>query len=78
LHTPKRDRRYCVLVDDVRAIWSIDPDVFADEPAPGWPCPSAWLTATAEGGAQVLKLETPAVAGWLFGAGDPAGREVGA
>jgi chemotaxis signal transduction protein len=66
LLTAQHSRRYAVLVDDVRAIWTIDPEAFVEEPATSWPCPRGWLSAASDAGGQVLMLDTLAVAGWLF------------
>lgn len=66
LQTAEHGQRYAVLVDEVRAIWTINPEAFADEPATGWPCPPGWLSAAPDADAQVLMLDTLAVAGWLF------------
>ena len=75
LRAQGRDYRYGVLVEDVRAIRSIEPEAFANRPENSWPCPSGWLTAARDGDVQILKLETPAVASWLD-ADDTAGEGV--
>jgi hypothetical protein len=69
---------FAVLVDDVRAIWSINPDVFVPAGDVGWPVPSAWLTAAQDGEDRVLRLDTSAVARDLFGLGAPAEGQVSA
>ncbi len=66
------DAAFAVLVDDVRAIWSINPDVFLPAGDVGWPAPAAWLSAAPDGEDQVLRLDTSAVARDLFGLAEPA------
>jgi chemotaxis signal transduction protein len=67
LREARSGARFAVEVEDVRAIWSINPDAFAPSADVGWPSPSAWLTAASDGNEHVLCLDTEAVAGWLFG-----------
>jgi chemotaxis signal transduction protein len=69
LRTTDRAQRFGVLVEEVRAIRTIETEAFAVNEDGAWPCPPDWLTASREGDAQVLKLEAPAVASWLFAAG---------
>lgn len=70
------DASFAVLVDDVRAIWSINPDVFVPAGDVGWPVPSTWLTAAQDGDDRVLRLDTSAIARDLFGLARPAEEEV--
>jgi len=60
-----QDRRYGLLVEEVRSIRSVENEAFADHAEGTWPCPPEWLTATREGEAPLLKLEASAVASWL-------------
>jgi chemotaxis signal transduction protein len=66
LRAPRSGSRFAVEVEDVRAIWSINPDAFTPAADVGWPSPSSWLTAASDGNEHVLCLDTEAVAAWLF------------
>jgi hypothetical protein len=71
LRDARRGDRFAVEVEDVRAIWSINPDAFTPAAGVGWPSPSSWLSSASDGNEHVLCLDTEAVGRWLF-AGDDA------
>jgi hypothetical protein len=75
LRTSATTPAFAVLVDDVRAIWSINPDAFVPAGDVGWPAPAAWLSAAVDGEERVLRLDTRAIERDLFGAASPAATE---
>jgi len=56
----------------VRAIWSVNPEVFVGVADPQWPVPTRWLTSAQDGEDRVFCLQTEAVAEDLFGPTAPA------
>jgi hypothetical protein len=78
LRAPRARELYAVIVEDVQAIWTIDEEGFSPADEQAWPCPGGWLTVGERDGEDISRLETDAVAAWLFGAAEQRGLEAGA
>jgi hypothetical protein len=66
LRAPGFEGAFALAVDDVRAIWSINPEVFVPVAATPWAAPGSWLSAAHDGGERVFQLDPGAVARDLF------------
>jgi hypothetical protein len=65
LRDPVTGSRYVVQVDEVGGITSVEPGV-PSSPLLSWVCPEGWLVTTTKDFADVLRLDTDAVAAALF------------
>jgi len=72
LHALASQEPFAVLVDDVHAIWSVNPEVFVGVQEPVWPVPAGWLTAAQHEAERIFCLSTEAMAEDLFGTAAPS------